>query len=944
MKKILTTGLLTLLAAGVAQAQVPTIFGYSLEEAAGTYTALESPTVIFDGSTLAEGTDISAYMIHPDGVQTTDGTYSCIDLGFELNLAGETFTKFAVSGSGYLLLTNGDVDFLANMKANYMTYGQGYTVAGMACNRGMNSGLDTKIGYQVSGEGAEQCLTVEFAKIGIHTSFWDPATSYVDYQIKLYKDGRMQLVFNNFESMGESVNYQLVMGIRLNDHYVCANGTPGSLTLERDSRNIVNYTYETANGATVNFNGPVDCVKPATQPTELTMTAYSTIIEGGFTPCEDADTYLVVYATGDNTPAAPADQTSYAEGDLIGETTTVAYFGSDTGFKMTDIPGSTKYNFAVYAANAYGLNGPVYNLTEPLSGSIKTKPLGPQSAEFGASTLTSVSLTVQSNENDDNVVVVYTPICYRDSYGDHGLFGAIPADVKTGDVLALPESYDPESLYPDEAVAENGGVVAYVGKAGEEPIVISDLKSSTMYYVGVYTIDADGDVCVDYLSSGSREILITGFSTMLENPWDGNSTSFPRYQLPYGWQTAAEDSGNPYFRDELFYSRGALTRGTQAIQQRLTINKGDGVNGKEAWMILPPIDVNDRHVVVDFSYSLVEGLNRFTSQGYNAWLEGDMLEIQVSDDEGQTWTPLTTYTPENNPQQAIPEDLDQETATNTQYGYVNINADLNDYRGKTVLVKLYYKTFDAPAFGLNMYVDRVKLYQAEFPAVPDVKVNNITESSATVIWTSAQTDYQLQYGEVGGDSYTTVNVKGAMKYELTRLLVNTEYEVKVRGLLEDGESYSEWSDVVNFTTNDYPEVDAPENLQSDVETFASLGYVILSWDKVDEAEKYEVAYRLSASTEWIYVESEEASTMLTDLEDGQTYIWKVRAYCTHDRLTSYSAQAEFIAPTVLGIDSISVDGEAAEYYNLQGVRVNNPAAGELYIVRRGNKVSKEIVR
>lgn len=45
-----------------------------------------------------------------------------------------------------------------------------------------------------------------------------------------------------------------------------------------------------------------------------------------------------------------------------------------------------------------------------------------------------------------------------------------------------------------------------------------------------------------------------------------------------------------------------------------------------------------------------------------------------------------------------------------------------------------------------------------------------------------------------------------------------------------------------------------------------------------------------------------------------------------------------------GIDGIEVDNNVApEYFNLQGVRVANPDNG-IYIVRRGNKVSKEIVK
>lgn len=52
------------------------------------------------------------------------------------------------------------------------------------------------------------------------------------------------------------------------------------------------------------------------------------------------------------------------------------------------------------------------------------------------------------------------------------------------------------------------------------------------------------------------------------------------------------------------------------------------------------------------------------------------------------------------------------------------------------------------------------------------------------------------------------------------------------------------------------------------------------------------------------------------------------------------------APGVVSaVSNIAVDNEdaPAEYYNLQGVRVNNPAPG-IYIVRRGNKVSKVLVR
>lgn len=45
-----------------------------------------------------------------------------------------------------------------------------------------------------------------------------------------------------------------------------------------------------------------------------------------------------------------------------------------------------------------------------------------------------------------------------------------------------------------------------------------------------------------------------------------------------------------------------------------------------------------------------------------------------------------------------------------------------------------------------------------------------------------------------------------------------------------------------------------------------------------------------------------------------------------------------------GVNSVMADGAAAEYFNLQGMRVASPSKGEVYIVRRGGKVSKTLVR
>lgn len=49
--------------------------------------------------------------------------------------------------------------------------------------------------------------------------------------------------------------------------------------------------------------------------------------------------------------------------------------------------------------------------------------------------------------------------------------------------------------------------------------------------------------------------------------------------------------------------------------------------------------------------------------------------------------------------------------------------------------------------------------------------------------------------------------------------------------------------------------------------------------------------------------------------------------------------------TATGVEDVAVDAAVpAEYYNLQGIRVAQPEAGKLYIVKKGDKVSKMLVK
>lgn len=901
MKKLFITLCATALTAVAANSQV--VLGYTLSESGGAYTPLADPTIIYEGTD--EKTDISWYdrsVITPDGITSDGDSAKGFDMGFTFNFAGKEYTSFLVSPFGYLYLGGEEeISYNTFMRANFLTFYSENGLVGLACSQSVGHRDDTEISYKINGTGSDASLTLQFSNILFLVSSWGKSGIVTDFQLTLTADGGVNYVFNDFsdyisedeaDDYTESLEVPLRIAVRESDNYVCAEGSIGDLGVSCNSVEEVSFSSATPAGTTLKWNVPGDCVTPANQPTDLIFDRTSDQISYSFTPSSDAQTYLVVYTTSDELPAQPEDGIVYMQGDKIGECTVVSY-GSATNGNVYSMEPGTDYYFYVYAAGAYGLNGPKYNVVSPLKGEVSTLPASPGDVKFAPAEIDKITMTVAENGTDDDILVIYNAYCERSNYGDHGLFGPLTPELKEGDVLPVPEDFVPAYSYEGVPMPENGGTVAYVGKPGE--ITIEGLDASTMYYISVYTRNAKGEY--------TSKPVVTGWSTILTSPYDGDSYNFPNYRVPYGWESSDTGDDTLMVTDEAYYDRstGEPSRGSQIMQIRVINNRGDAINGKRAWITPAPVKVSDSHVKAVFSYSIVEGLSRFQSVPYNEWAEEDKLEIQVSADNGETWEAIATFDAANHPEQ---EEL---TSYNT------ISADLNAYSGETVLVRLYWNTYMAPAFGGNMYVERFSLVQTQSSGAPEVSIGAVTEDSAVINWISQQTDYELAYSIKDADEFSVVRVENAMTYTIEGLEANTVYTVKVRGLIVNEESgeenFSEWSDPVDFTTADYPDVDAPEGLVSDVDSKGLYGVAILSWNPIDVAEKYEVAFRLSTATEWSYVESEEATVEIENLEAGLTYIWKVRAFCTHERETSYSAQSRFTMPKTSGVSSMTEDIE-----------------------------------
>lgn len=923
-KSLLTLGLLAAITTG-ADAQA--VLGYTPEVTAGTYTPLTDATVIYDGSTADEankGEDLGTTIITSSGIAGSgDIEADGYSVGFSYPLAGQEMSKFVVSGAGWVSFGTDKITVNSHAQSNFLTFENLGSAAGCASFYGVIGTDDTRISYQTIGNGNDAVLVVQFENYNVMSTMFDDTGIPVNMQLRFYANGDWSVVYSGFSEMDSSVTFRFRCGVRLGDACKCAYNTLSELLTDNNQYENLNLTNSVTDGTTLTFRTPEDCVTPSSGATDLTFTSTSTQIDGSFTASADADTYLVIYTCKDNLDWTPQDGTIY--GTETAEDYTVVQYGPDTEFVCYDLAGGTNYNYRVYAVNSYGLNGPKYNTANVLTGSVSTKPAAP-SAQVKSVDKSSIAISVEANEADDDVVVLLTSYCLQDSYGDKGLFGALTTESKVGDVLAVPEDFNtniPDSI---KAAPVNGGKVVYVGKASDN-IVLDGLDNSTLYYMAVYSRNADGVYSTDCVDMDAFTVILA--------PYDGNSINFPRYRLPGGWSTT-EGEGVTGFRDESFFNfRTGITQGTQLIQQRMQVSKGNATDGIERWMTLSPIEVNGRHLIARFDYYMTESLSYFGSNPYNSWADGDELEILVSKDNGITWESVKKYTKDENPQQE------------ENFSVVSIEADLNAFRNETVLVRLRWKTYNNVTFGTNMYVDRFSLQPGDFPAVPEVTIGTVGYDTAVVSWISAQNDYELAYREKTAEGYTTVKVEGANTYKLTGLVPVTEYEVKVRGILEGENQYSEWSDPVTFTTLDWPAVAAPEDLTSNVDGFDDGQKVILSWKGTEEMVCYKVSYRKSSDTTWTDVECNEPTVTLTGLDYETRYIWKVLANCTHDRVTEYSAQANFETPAdYSGIANVIADCADAEIYTLTGIRVRNTGnlpAG-IYIIRMNGRSLKVSVR
>lgn len=410
--------------------------------------------------------------------------------------------------------------------------------------------------------------------------------------------------------------------------------------------------------------------------------------------------------------------------------------------------------------------------------------------------------------------------------------------------------------------SENGSATQWLVKVGDNdyqlvntnPCTIEGLTANTDYAVVVRAFCGEGD---------TSDVLTGSFST----PCPALSAA----DLPYfdGFESDDFDCWNEeVLRGSIHWACTTYTQYT-AVEGTKYARFGGAYNS-EARLISPVFNTEGAS---DLTLSFAHAQKEWSG-------DQDSLKVEYRLSPTSAWQTLATYTDGITAFESVTFSI-PETSSTFQFAF---HAYSN--------------------YGYGVVIDSVSL-TAGSVVVPcatptNVTATNATEGSVVVSWNGSASQYEIEVTNTAAGTTTTYTAN-ASPYTVAGLNSETNYSVKVRALCEGGET-SNWSTSASFSTTAPAPCNTPTGLSV---TNRAGNNITIAWEGT--AAQYEIEATNTRNNTVTNYTTTETTYMITGLSSGTTYSIRVRAICSANNTSEWTAPVE---GTTAGQNGIS-DVEAA---------------------------------
>lgn len=412
---------------------------------------------------------------------------------------------------------------------------------------------------------------------------------------------------------------------------------------------------------------------------------------------------------------------------------------------------------------------------------------------------------------------------------------------------------------------ENGSATQWLVKAGNDdyqlvstnPYTITDLAPSTPYTVTVRSYCGEGD---------TSDVLTGTFST--------ECGVIAAANLPYFNGFEGSDLGCWEQED-----MGAVDYNDNPVEWEINNTYYTAAEGSTYASILGS-EGESRLISPTFNLAGATNVTLTFAYNFTIWVSDiDSMSVEYRTSPTGAWQQLAFYNNATTDFQTVTFPLTDVSAT-FQFAF-------HAYLG----------------YGHGVAIDSVSLTAEGGVACAtptNVTATNATEGSVVVSWNGSASQYELEVTNTAAGTTTTYTAT-ASPYTVAGLNSETNYSVKVRALCEGGVT-SNWSTSASFSTT----APAPCNTPTGLSVTNRAGdNITIAWEGT--AAQYEIEATNTRNNTVTNYTTTETTYMITGLASGTTYSIRVRAICSANNTSEWTAPVE---GTTAGQNGIS-DVEAA---------------------------------